>query len=87
MRKTGGTNAVFSSGYTGARFRDAEVVEHGTNVKVLQGGEVVSSCGTHLGHNIPDQKGSRYCINLLCIAGTPQGESGSHAFIRTDKMR
>lgn len=27
--------------------------------------------GTHLGHNLPDQNGNRYCINLVSIAGNP----------------
>ena len=27
--------------------------------------------GTHLGHNLPDSSGHRYCINLVCVAGTP----------------
>ncbi|EKX31192.1 hypothetical protein GUITHDRAFT_166930 [Guillardia theta CCMP2712] len=50
-------------------FRDAEVVRE--NVVVEQDGEVRSVCGTHLGHNLPDNKGSRYCIDLVCIAGKP----------------
>merc|ERR1719231_223553 len=49
-------------------FRADEVVK--ANVKEKHGGEVVSKCGTHLGHNLPDGKGDRYCINLLCVAGT-----------------
>jgi peptide methionine sulfoxide reductase MsrB len=52
-------------------FRDDEVVQLGTNVLERSGGEIVSSCGTHLGHNLPDGQGNRYCINLLCIAGHP----------------
>jgi len=52
-------------------FRDSEVVALGTNVIEKAGGEIVSSCGTHLGHNIPDSSGNRYCINLICIAGHP----------------
>ena len=24
--------------------------------------------GTHLGHNLPDSKGNRYCINLVCAS-------------------
>ena len=32
-------------------------------------GETVSLTGTHLGHNLPDMKGNRYCINLVSIAG------------------
>ena len=40
-------------------------------VRVLPDGECVSVDGTHLGHNIPDQKGNRYCINLVSIAGRP----------------
>lgn len=52
-------------------FRDAEVLQE--NVRVLPGGETVSTDGTHLGHNIPDFSGNRYCINLVSIAGVPVG--------------
>lgn len=48
-------------------FRDAEV--NWEHVRVLSGGETVSVDGTHLGHNLPDKKGNRYCINLICVAG------------------
>ncbi|KAG8461958.1 hypothetical protein KFE25_013977 [Diacronema lutheri] len=51
-------------------FRDSEVVWE--NVRVLPDGETVSVDGTHLGHDLPDGKGNRYCINLVCIAGSPQ---------------
>lgn len=51
-------------------FRDQEVVWE--NVRVLSSsGETVSADGTHLGHNLPDRKGNRYCINLVSIAGRP----------------
>ena len=50
-------------------FRQEEVVwEH---VRVLAGSEVVSTGGTHLGHNLPDESGLRLCINLCSIAGLP----------------
>merc|ERR1719321_1288678 len=54
-------------------FREEETIGLGVNVleKGL-GGELVSSCGTHLGHNLPDRSGYRACINMLCIAGTPR---------------
>lgn len=48
-------------------FRDQEV--NWDTVRVLQDGETVSVDGTHLGHNLPDSKGNRYCINLVCVAG------------------
>ena len=48
-------------------FRDQEVVWE--NVRVLLGGETVSVNRTHLGHNLPDASGNRYCINVVCIAG------------------
>ena len=51
-------------------FRDQEVVWE--NVRVLPDGETVSLAGTHLGHNLPDGKGSRYCINLVSVAGRPK---------------
>eukprot|EP00605_Chrysophyceae_sp_TOSAG23-4_P001358 GSChrysophyteH1.ASY1.ANO1.1478.1 assembled CDS len=31
----------------------------------------VSLWGTHLGHNLPDGSGNRYCINLCSVAGNP----------------
>ena len=40
-------------------------------------GEAVSVDGTHLGHNLPDHKGNRYCINLVSVAGHPPQESPS----------
>ena len=42
------------------------------NVRCLKDGECVSVDGTHLGHNLPDRSGNRYCINLVSVAGTPQ---------------
>lgn len=48
-------------------FRDQEVVWD--NVRCLDNGEAVSTTGTHLGHNLPDKKGNRYCINLVSVAG------------------
>ena len=49
-------------------FRDAEV--NWNFVRCLKT-EAVSIDGTHLGHNIPDKNGNRYCINLVSIAGNP----------------
>ena len=51
-------------------FRDEEVVWD--NVRVLKDGETVSTTGTHLGHNLPDGSGNRYCINLISVAGKPE---------------
>jgi len=41
------------------------------NVNILPGGRMESVCGTHLGHNLPDKLGGRYCIDLVCMAGRP----------------
>lgn len=60
---------VESSSHGWPSFRDEEVVWD--NVRCLPGGEAVSVDGTHLGHNLPDGKGSRYCINLVSVAGQP----------------
>ena len=50
-------------------FRDQEVVwDH---VRCLKNGECISTTGTHLGHNLPDATGNRYCINLVSVAGNP----------------
>ena len=48
-------------------FRDQEV--NWNIVRSLEDGEIVSVDGTHLGHNLPDSNGNRYCINLVSIAG------------------
>jgi peptide methionine sulfoxide reductase MsrB len=52
-------------------FRDEEVIWE--NVRCLADGEAVSVDGTHLGHNLPDGSGNRYCINLVSVAGRPVG--------------
>ena len=54
-------------------FRDSEVVWE--NVRCLPDGETVSVDGTHLGHNLPDFSGNRYCINLVSVAGRPDTTS------------
>jgi peptide methionine sulfoxide reductase MsrB len=48
-------------------FRDGEVIWE--NVRSLENGEIISIDDTHLGHNIPDKKGNRYCINIVSISG------------------
>merc|ERR1712032_1021637 len=63
---------VESAAHGWPSFRDAEVVWD--DVRVLPDGETVSVDGTHLGHNLPDAKGNRYCINLVCVAGNPAGK-------------
>ena len=50
-------------------FRDSEV--NWEYVRVLPNGECISVDGTHLGHNLPDRSGNRYCINLVSVAGRP----------------
>eukprot|EP00457_Paulinella_chromatophora_P010496 gb/GEZN01010600.1/.p1 GENE.gb/GEZN01010600.1/~~gb/GEZN01010600.1/.p1 ORF type:complete len:357 (+),score=59.67 gb/GEZN01010600.1/:141-1073(+) len=50
-------------------FRDNEV--EWANVRCLKNGETISVSGTHLGHNLPDGSGNRYCINLVSVAGNP----------------
>eukprot|EP00049_Salpingoeca_infusionum_P002241 m.55106 g.55106 ORF g.55106 m.55106 type:complete len:400 (+) comp11466_c0_seq1:337-1536(+) len=54
--------------HTWPSFREGEVTEH---VTVRDDGTVVSSCGTKLGTYLPDSQGSRWCIDLVCIAGNP----------------
>ena len=63
-------------------FRDAEVVPD--RVRVLEDGETVSVDDTHLGHNLADSQGNRYCINLVSVAGvapgTQEGKTQSGGF-------
>ena len=54
-------------------FRDNEV--DWKYVRVLPNGETITTDGVHLGHNLPDSKGNRYCINLCSIAGQPDDEA------------
>lgn len=51
-------------------FRDSEV--NWDTVRCLKNGECISVTGTHLGHNLPDATGNRYCINLVSVAGQPE---------------
>lgn len=60
-----------SSSHGWPSFRDTEV--NWDYVRVLPNGETVSVDGTHLGHNLPDSKGNRFCINLVSVAGLPEG--------------
>jgi len=49
-------------------FRSEEVI--GKNVLINnETGEVTSSCGTHLGSYLPDEKGPRWCMDLSCLSG------------------
>jgi len=50
-------------------FRDEEV--DWDDVRCLPNGKAVTLVGTHLGHNLPDSSGNRYCINLVSVAGRP----------------
>uniref|UniRef100_A0A7S4NEN2 Peptide-methionine (R)-S-oxide reductase n=1 Tax=Odontella aurita TaxID=265563 RepID=A0A7S4NEN2_9STRA len=50
-------------------FRPEEMVSE--NVIIHEYGRMESKCGTHLGHNLPQGGVDRYCIDLVCIAGTP----------------
>jgi len=49
-------------------FRKAEVNKG--NVVTKAGGEVVSRCGTHLGHGLSGACGTRRYIELTCVAGS-----------------
>jgi len=51
-------------------FRETEVVKENVHVEDGYNGELVSKCNTHLGHNLPDGKGRRDCVNLMCMAGS-----------------
>lgn len=52
---------------------------HWENVRTLKDNEVVSLSGSHLGHNLPDRKGNRYCINLVSVAGNPETSATSQS--------
>ena len=50
-------------------FRPPEIVEE--NIVIVDGGDVYSKCGTHLGSYLPDDQGPRHCIDLVCVSGNP----------------
>lgn len=50
-------------------FREEEAVHDNVHVEAGYNGELVSKCNTHLGHNLPDAKGRRDCVNLMCMSG------------------
>jgi len=51
-------------------FRPAELVTGNSHI-VNSTGEVLSKCGTHLGSFLPDEKGARWCLDLVCLSGNP----------------
>jgi len=53
-------------------FRTEEMISE--NVIIHEFGRMESICGTHLGHNLPTKGSDRFCIDLVCMAGTPKGE-------------
>ena len=55
-------------------FRKEEMVAE--NVK-FYGNEMRSACDVHLGHNLPDYSGDRYCINMVCMAGRQVRRNGT----------
>jgi len=54
-------------------FRLAEVLNG--NVITDSNGFVYSRCGTHLGSYLPDDKGPRWCMDLVCLAGNPAADT------------
>lgn len=50
-------------------FRPEEIISE--NVIIHPDGRMESKCLTHLGHNLPEGGVDRYCIDLVCIAGSP----------------
>ena len=53
-------------------FRDEEVYQE--NI-IIKDKTVYSTCGPHLGSFDKDEKGNRYCINLVCISGNGHKEA------------
>lgn len=54
-------------------FNTEEIVSENVIVRDDDGGRMESICGTHLGHKLPEdnEDGFYYCIDLVCVAGTP----------------
>merc|ERR1719394_1079894 len=50
-------------------FRPEEIYRE--NVIIHPNGRMESRCLTHLGHNLPSGGRDRYCIDLVCISGSP----------------
>merc|ERR1712194_814399 len=50
-------------------FRPEEMISE--NVILHEDGRMESVCLTHLGHNLPESGVDWYCIDLVCIAGSP----------------
>ncbi|KAK3287171.1 hypothetical protein CYMTET_5301 [Cymbomonas tetramitiformis] len=51
-------------------FRQDELIKGSSHIN-HETGEVLSKCGTHLGSYLPDEKGARWCLDLVCLSGSP----------------
>merc|ERR1712125_181335 len=62
-------------------FRPEEMISE--NVILHENGRMESKCLTHLGHNLPKDGVDRYCIDLVCIAGTtyPGNEFNASSYV------
>ncbi|KAL3768445.1 hypothetical protein ACHAW5_005858 [Stephanodiscus triporus] len=58
-----------SLGHGWPSFRPEELVSE--NVVIHDDGRMESRCLTHLGHNLPEGGEDRYCVDLVCVAGSP----------------
>lgn len=56
-------------------FRHDEIIRENVFINTTTG-DVSSKCGTHLGTYTPDDKGDRYCVDLVCISGSPAQRGG-----------
>ena len=55
-------------------FHDEEmyVGENGPNIlSVPNSSRIISKCGTFLGDNLPEDGHNRYCLDLVCLSGSP----------------
>ena len=55
-------------------FNDEEIYigENGPNIlSIPNSSRIISTCGTYLGDNLPEDGYNKYCLDLVCLSGSP----------------
>ena len=75
LRTTSSGNETVPSHQSAVHYRFVD----GASPLATPAGSLVLLAGTHLGHNIPDQAGDRFCIDVVCIAGVAAKPASHHS--------
>ena len=52
--------------------KEIYIGENGPNIlSIPNSSRIISTCGTYLGDNLPEDGYNKYCLDLVCLSGSP----------------